>query len=94
MRCWLPSYLIVATATVGCGGGASDAATSADSDTGAEASDATSEGGPLPDLMPQEQCGPTGGGPHWLRELEPLTVAISCSTGREAMSATSMALRS
>lgn len=29
------------------------------------------------------RCGPTAGGPYWLLEGEPLTLRVSCATGRE-----------
>lgn len=31
----------------------------------------------------EPRCNPTAGGPHWLKEGEPLTLKVSCATGRE-----------
>lgn len=41
------------------------------------------ESGPPGELPPPPQCVPTGGGPHWLVEGEPLTFSITCATAGE-----------
>ncbi|MBI2894316.1 MAG: CotH kinase family protein [Deltaproteobacteria bacterium] len=78
----LPGLLagLLAFACGGDGPMPADASLDAALDAAADAlaaADAAIDGAALGD------CGPTGGGPHWIEEGEPLSVRVRCATGLE-----------